>query len=96
MGLVSLQSNAFFIRLLSLFVPSLLKYALAGDRKASKSGRKGFTLVQGGCFLVLWTVKSSVIGILFPIFIALCVPVRMVLSRFFNNTDLDLLDDYKP
>ena len=96
MGMVSLQSNAFFIRLLSMFIPPALIFESETDKQATPKGRRLFTIVQGSCFIILWVVKSSIIGILFPIFIALCVPVRIWLSRFFDDGDLDLLDDYKP
>lgn len=96
MGLVSFQTNAFFIRSLSIFIPPLMKFDTESDQQATTTGRRMFTIIQGSCFVILWVVKSSVIGILFPIFIALCVPVRMLISRYFDDDDLNLLDDYKP
>jgi len=51
-----------------------------------------FTVIQAVCLAILWTVKTSSVGILFPLFIALLVPVRMLLERFFDATHLALLD----
>ncbi len=51
-----------------------------------------FTAIQFACLLVLWVVKVSVVGILFPLFIALLVPVRLSLERFFKPEHLALLD----
>jgi hypothetical protein len=96
MGVVSLQGNAFFIRSISLLTPPIVKQFATGDNQASRIGSRRYTLVQGACFSVLWIVKSSIVGILFPIFIALCVPVRMLMAKYIDDEDLDRLDDYDP
>ena len=44
------------------------------------------------CLAILWIVKSSVIGILFPIFIALLVPIRMLAAKYFSAEHLAALD----
>ena len=42
---------------------------------------------------MLWVVKSNkTIGILFPIFIALLVPIRMIAGRYFTTEQLAALD----
>lgn len=51
-----------------------------------------FTLVQLLCLVVLWILKSSPAGILFPLFIALLVPLRLLLNRWFQPQHLALLD----
>lgn len=51
-----------------------------------------YTLVQAACLVVLWAVKASPLGILFPLFIALLVPTRMALLRWFKPEHLALLD----
>ena len=95
MGVVSLQGNLFFVRALSLFFPFMGRFYSLGENKVSKKGRNQFTIIQVLCFSLLWLVKSSVLGILFPIFIATCVPIRMFLSLFIKKSDLTLLDNYK-
>jgi len=52
----------------------------------------GYTAVQLACLGVLWLVKTSPLGILFPFFLALLIPVRMFLRRFFRSEHLALLD----
>ena len=51
-----------------------------------------YTLIQSLCLAMLWFVKASFLGILFPLFIALLVPVRMQLNRLFKDEHLALLD----
>ncbi|EFV13441.1 sodium bicarbonate transporter family protein [Segniliparus rugosus] len=51
-----------------------------------------FTLVQLLCLVVLWILKSSPAGILFPLFIAMLVPLRLLLNRWFQPQHLALLD----
>lgn len=51
-----------------------------------------FTLIQSACLALLWIVKSSAIGILFPLFIALLVPVRGLLGRWILAVHLAALD----
>jgi hypothetical protein len=53
-------------------------------------------VLQAAAFVALWVVKLSVIGILFPIFIALCVPFRIHIARWFEDKDLEVLDDFDP
>ena len=44
---------------------------------------------------MLWSVKSAspLLGMAFPIIIALLVPTRIFVGRYFNNSDLEVLDD---
>ncbi|OBI89978.1 sodium bicarbonate transporter family protein [Mycobacterium asiaticum] len=51
-----------------------------------------FTLVQVLCLVVLWILKSSPAGILFPLFIAMLVPLRLLLNKWFQPEHLALLD----
>jgi len=52
----------------------------------------GYTGIQFACLTVLWLVKASFIGILFPFFVALLVPIRMYLKKVFRPHHLALLD----
>jgi len=96
MGFMALWGNAFFIRSLTLFRLPLIRFGAPGDAAVPRRARDRYTLVQGTCFIVLWVVKASVLGILFPLFIALCVPVRLLLKHIFERDVLKLLDDYDP
>ncbi len=51
-----------------------------------------YTGIQFACLSVLWVVKTSIIGILFPFFVALLVPIRMYLKKVFRPHHLALLD----
>ncbi len=51
-----------------------------------------FTGVQLVCLGILWVVKSSVIGLAFPFFVAMLVPVRMLLGRYLDPEHIALLD----
>lgn len=51
-----------------------------------------YTAIQFVCLSVLWVVKASIIGILFPFFVALLVPIRMHLKKVFRPHHLALLD----
>jgi hypothetical protein len=51
-----------------------------------------FTAMQTALLALLWAVKVSVLGIHFPLIIALLVPVRFLLNRFFEPVHLAFLD----
>ncbi len=92
MGIVSMAGNQFFERLqLWLTDPSLYP-STHYIRRVPQRVIHAFTAVQLGCLAVLWAVKASVLGILFPLFIALLVPVRLLLPRWFREDHLEALD----
>ena len=41
---------------------------------------------------MLWILKASPLGILFPVLIALLVPLRLSMDRVFEPAHLELLD----
>lgn len=51
-----------------------------------------FTLIQVAALVVLWLLKSSPAGILFPLLIALLVPLRMMLGLWIEPDHLESLD----
>lgn len=92
MGVVSMRGNQFFERL-SLWATDPALYPRAHFvRRVPNRRIHLFTLIQATCLGVLWFVKSSAWGILFPLFIALLVPVRFALGRMFAPEHLDALD----
>ena len=92
MGVASMKGNELFERL-RLFVMDPAMYPPTSYVRAVPSGViRNFTLIQTFCLAVLWVVKTSVVGILFPLFIGLLVPVRMSLNKFFKAEHLALLD----
>jgi len=92
MGVASMKGNQLFERL-ELFIMDPARFPPAYYLRAvpTRVVHK-YTAIQAACLGVLWVVKTSAIGILFPVFIALLVPVRMLLDRFFEPEHLALLD----
>lgn len=92
MGVASMKGNQLFERL-ELFVMDPARFPPAYYLRAVPTQVvHKYTAIQAACLGVLWVVKTSAIGILFPVFIALLVPVRMFLDRFFDPEYLALLD----
>jgi sodium bicarbonate transporter 10 len=50
-----------------------------------------FTLIQLVCFVVLWALKASRFGILFPLMIAALVPINMLIARYFPPEYIEAL-----
>mgnify|MGYP002630891905 CR=1 FL=1 len=92
MGVASMRGNQFFERARLWFMdPSRYPptyYLRAVPRRAVHL----YTAIQALSLVVLWMVKASAAGILFPLFIALLVPVRMAMKRLFLPEHLALLD----
>ncbi|XP_041857413.1 anion exchange protein 3 isoform X1 [Melanotaenia boesemani] len=52
-----------------------------------------FTIIQLGCIVALWVVKSSVASLAFPFILIMTVPLRrLILSRVFEERELQALD----
>jgi hypothetical protein len=92
MGVVSMAGNQFFDRLKLWFVDPTRYPPVHYVRKVPQWTIHKFTLLQSVCLAVLWIVKASALGLLFPLFIALLVPIRLVAGRFFAPEHLAALD----
>lgn len=91
MGLASLAGNHFFDRIkLWITDPKLIPDTPLTRRVPLKSIHK-FTFMQLLCFIALWLLKSSSLGILFPLFIAALVPINMLVNRFFSDEQVAAL-----
>lgn len=94
MGLVALPGQQFWERFL-LFFQQPSKIPLNAYTSNIPIGRiHKFTAIQLFMFAILYFVKSyKAISISFPLFILLCIPVRLyVLPRIFDDDELTLLD----
>lgn len=92
MGISSMRGNQFFERL-DLWVKDPENYPSTHFlRRVPTPVVHKFTAVQALCLAVLWIVKASPAGILFPLFIALLVPVRSALPRWFDERHVEILD----
>ncbi len=92
MGVVSLAGNQFFDRLRLWFMDSSLYPSTHYLRLVPRSTIHKYTLLQFVCLSVLWIVKASVLGLLFPLVIAVLVPIRLLAGRFFEKEHLSALD----
>lgn len=81
MGVVSIAGNQFFERLSLWWMDSALYPSAHYIRRVPIKSIHLFTIVQVSLLALLWVVKASPIGILFPLFIALLVPVRLWLPK---------------
>lgn len=92
MGVVSIRGNQFFERL-SLWVKDPALYpATHYIRKVPLRVIHAFTCLQAVALGALWMVKESSLGILFPLFIALLVPIRILAGQWFEPEHLEALD----
>ena len=92
MGVSSMHGNQFFERL-RLWVLDPHRYPPTHYlRRVPRRVVHTFTAVQAFLLAVLWVVKASFLGILFPLFIGLLVPIRFLLGRFFDPKHLAFLD----
>ena len=93
MGVASMAGNQLFERM-QLWILDPTHYPPTHYLRAVPTAVvHKFTGIQTFCLGVLWVVKSSVVGILFPLFIALLVPCRMMMGRFMKEEHLALLDE---
>ena len=91
MGFASLNGNQFYERI-SLWYTDPTQYPVNDYTKVvPKKSIHRFTIIQLACFIVLWVLKTSKIGILFPLMIAALVPIRLFASRFFKKEHIDVL-----
>jgi len=92
MGVVSMSGNQFFERLRLWAMQPASYPSTHYIRRVPIWIIHKFTLVQLLCLIVLWVVKASAWAIVFPLFIALTVPVRLLLNRIFDAKHLEALD----
>lgn len=92
MGIVSISGSQFVERL-NLWLMDRQMYPKTHyiRRVPIKSVHK-FTAIQLACLILLWAIKSSPLGLLFPLFIALMAPLRIFIGKFFSPPFLEALD----
>lgn len=91
MGLASLAGNQFFDRLMLLVTDPKLYPKTHYTKLVPKKWIHRFTLIQLLCFAILWVLKASRFGILFPLMIAALVPINMMLYRYIPKEYMDAL-----
>jgi len=94
LGTSSLPGNEMFERIKGVFKDD----SVASKKKWSSIPKKvvnGFTALQVACLGAMFWVKSSSIGVLFPVVIAMLAPLRFGLEKFgiVKKEYMDILDD---
>lgn len=92
MGVATLQGNQFWERFTLFFTDPRLYPDSHYVQRVPHRKIHLFTAVQVGALGALWVLKASPAGILFPVLIALLVPLRLGLGRFFSADELRALD----
>ena len=91
-GVVSMAGNQFFERHSLWLMDADLYPRTHYIRRVPMWEIHKFTAVQLLCLVVLWIIKVSVLGILFPVFIAMLMPIRFLLNYLFKAEHLKALD----
>ena len=91
MGFTSLGGNQFAERLMLWITDPSLYPDTYYLKSVPRSTIHKFTLIQFGCFVALWLLKSSRFGIFFPLMIAALVPIQIFISRFFEKSHMEIL-----
>lgn len=82
MGLASLNGNQFFDRVMLWVTDPKLYPITEYTKKVPRRWIHTFTFIQLMCFVILWVLKASSLGILFPLMIAALVPINMLMARY--------------
>lgn len=94
MGFATLAGNEFFERVrMWAMDPRLYPKSHHFMGKVPISVVHKFTAIQVACLAALWALKSSALGLLFPVLIAMLVPIRRALPKFFDREHLAALDE---
>ncbi len=91
MGFASLGGNTFAERLMLWITDPNLYPDTYYLKNVPRSTIHKFTFIQFSCFIILWVLKTSRFGILFPLMIAALVPIQMLVSRYFNKEHIEIL-----
>ncbi|MGH0033861.1 MAG: sodium bicarbonate transporter family protein [Myxococcota bacterium] len=92
MGFATLGGNEFWERLRLWVTDPNLYPASHYVSRVPRSVIHRFTSIQAGALALLWVLKTSALGILFPVLIAGLVPLRLSMNRFFDPAHLAALD----
>lgn len=94
MGFATLAGNEFFERVkMWAMDPRLYPTSHHFIGKVPMKVVHAFTAIQVVCLAALWVLKSSPLGLLFPVLIAMLVPIRRSLPKFFDREHLAALDE---
>lgn len=92
MGITSLSGNQFYERILLWVTDRNLFPQTHYTKRVPVKDIHRFTIIQLLCFVILWVLKASKLGILFPLMIAALVPIRIFMARYFEPGHIDALE----
>lgn len=92
MGFNSLSGNQFFERLTLWITDPKLYPKTHYSKHVPVKYIHRFTFIQLVCFIILWLLKASKFGILFPLMIAALVPINLYVVKFFQPEHVKFLD----
>ncbi len=92
MGVTSLGGNQLFDRVKLWLMDPALHPRTHYVRQVPIAKIHAFTAIQLAGLAILWVVKASALALLFPLFIGLLVPLRLLLNRLFEHRHLTALD----
>jgi len=97
MGVASLNGLQFFDRILLFFMPKKYQPDLPYLRRVPLMRVHLFTSIQLLCLVALWIIKDiKATSILFPVMLVVMMGIRKGLDRFFDKSELKILDDILP
>ncbi|XP_033117132.1 sodium-driven chloride bicarbonate exchanger-like [Anneissia japonica] len=96
MGISSLRGVQFVDRILLVITPAKYQPDYTFLRHVKLWRVHIFTLIQAICLAILWVIKKSDAGIIFPLLVLALVVVRKVMEYFFTEYELSYLDDIIP
>ena len=92
MGFATLGGNQFWERVTLWVTDKNLYPNTHYVKRVPAKAIHAFTLIQVVALGALWVLKTSSVGILFPVLIAALVPIRMIMGKVFRAEDLEALD----
>ena len=92
MGFNTLVGNQFWDRVVLWFTDPKLYPETHYVKRVPAKKIHLFTGIQAAALAALWVLKASPIGILFPVLIAMLVPLRLLMTRWFTEEELEALD----
>lgn len=93
LGVCSLSGIQLVDRIIMMFMPPKYHPDVQYVRKVKTRKIHSYTIIQVVCLILLIVVKLNVIAPSFPFFIICLIPLRKVLTKFFEQNELGELDN---
>lgn len=93
LGVCSLSGIQLVDRIIMMFMPPKYHPDVQYVRKVKTRKIHSYTIIQVVCLILLIVVKLNVIAPSFPFFIICLIPLRKVLTKFFEQNELEELDN---